>query len=347
MVPIENSAQPGRWETARVPALKAFMDACSPGHRAKRIVLCKANQIGGSECIINLVCHSVATNPRNILIAFPNLELTTSFATERLQPSVALIPSLRDKLTDEVLDSQNRIRCAARRLRFSGGSLTLVGAASIASLTSRPCGIVIMDEVDLCVQASGHAGNPIKALEGRTSTFFDSKAVYIGAPIHSAEESGIESLWSDSSQGTLEHRCPDPQCGCWQPLGWEAMDVSSARIQCSECGGEFSQSQWHAGGADAIRWMFNNPDHDVVGFRISDLDAGWVSWRELCSEFTEATRLAQLGDDSAMKAFYSGRLARPYRVTSKSVETLGLYARREAYACHAAGCEHSCQSTAS
>ena len=72
MVPIENSAQPGRWETARVPALKAFMDACSPGHRAKRIVLCKANQIGGSECIINLVCHSVATNPRNILIAFPN-----------------------------------------------------------------------------------------------------------------------------------------------------------------------------------------------------------------------------------------------------------------------------------
>ena len=40
-----------------------------------------------------------------------------------------------------------------------------------------------------------------------------------------------------------------------------------------------------------------------------------------------------------MKAFYSGRLALPYRIASKSVETLGLYARREIYPCHAAGCE--------
>ena len=46
--------------------------------------------------------------------------------------------------------------------------------------------------------------------------------VFIGAPIHSVEESGIESLWSDSSQGTLEHRCPVAECGCWQPLAHSA-----------------------------------------------------------------------------------------------------------------------------
>jgi phage terminase large subunit GpA-like protein len=341
LISPEFSAEPGQWSTGRCEFMRAVMDAASPSHPARRVVLMKASQVGGTESLIlNTIGFTIDVDPRSILVVFPTVDLAEGFAKERLEPMVAMMPALRVKVAEVRSGAPGVLseRSTLRSKTYPGGVLNLVGANSVSGLSSRPVPMAMMDEVDACVANSGAAGNPIKLLTARTSTFADSKKeIFLGSPSLSEDESGILQLWEDSSRGRLETSCP--ACGVWQVLDFARLDTGTALHACRACGVESSQWQWN-GREDGERWTHEVPGHPTQGFRLSGLNSPWLDWRrDLCAEFLEAHRVQEHGDESLMKVFVNTRLAEPYRVLGRRVEVDLYDERREHYPCHEKGAD--------
>jgi phage terminase large subunit GpA-like protein len=252
---------------------------------------------------------------------------------------INMIPRLSSKISD--VSAQGIDRSSAKKKRYPGGFLNLVGANSTAGLSSRPVPMVIMDEVDACIQNAGVAGNPTKLLSARTTTFPDKKEIFISSPSNDVEETGIAQMWEDSSQGWLETCCPNAKCQHWQILEWEQMDLESATLCCTKCGQYFNQWQWNNRGEQMERWRFDNPNHhSTAGFRLSGLNSPWLDWQiDLVDEYKEAKRVQDMGDDSLMRVFVNTKLAKPYRVLGKRVEIDLYHDRREIYPCYESGSE--------
>ena len=339
-IPPEFAAEPGDWRH-RVTCMRAVMNACSPSHPCRRVVLVKPVQSGGTEAVVlNTIGHTIDLNPRSVLVVFPTIELAESFSRERLEPMIEMTPRLKARVSD-VSGSSRLDRSSAKKKRYPGGFLNLVGANSTAGLSSRPVPMVIMDEVDAGIQNAGAAGNPTKLLSARTSTFHDKKEIFLSSPSNDAEETGIIQMWEDSSQGWLETQCPSADCGHWQVLDFDRMDLENATLACEKCGESFAQWQWNRGGGEFERWRFDNPSHiTTMGFRLSGLNSPWLDWKiDLVDEYKEAKRVSEMGDDSLMRVFVNTKLAKPYRVLGKRVDIDLYHDRREIYACHAQSSE--------
>jgi hypothetical protein len=52
IIPPEFAAEPGLWSTRRAPYMRAVMQACSPSHDCRRVVLVKPTQSGGIEAAV-------------------------------------------------------------------------------------------------------------------------------------------------------------------------------------------------------------------------------------------------------------------------------------------------------
>lgn len=92
------SAEPGRYRTDRTPYMRAIMDALSPSHPARRIVVMKSAQVGFTEsgnCWIGYVIHHA---PGPMLAVQPTVELAKRFSRQRIEPLIAESPVLRQRL---------------------------------------------------------------------------------------------------------------------------------------------------------------------------------------------------------------------------------------------------------
>lgn len=92
------SAEPGRYRTDRTPYMRAIMDALSPAHPARRIVVMKSAQVGfteGGNCWIGYVIHHA---PGPMLAVQPTVELAKRFSRQRIEPLIAESPALRERV---------------------------------------------------------------------------------------------------------------------------------------------------------------------------------------------------------------------------------------------------------
>ena len=137
LIAPEFAAEPGQWDTKRVPYLRAVMMACSPSHPCQRVVFCKPSQCGGSEAVIlNTLGYLIDLNPRSVLAIFPTIDLAQSFSRERLEPMIAMMPRLRDKVCDVAVGPDTANRSSIKKKRYPGGFLNFGGANSAAGLSS-------------------------------------------------------------------------------------------------------------------------------------------------------------------------------------------------------------------
>jgi phage terminase large subunit GpA-like protein len=331
----EFSSESGDWRTDKMPCMKAIMDACSPNDPCKRVVVVKPSQSGGTEAaVLNMIGFTIDLNPRSMLVVFPTLELAEAFSRERLDPMIALCPTLKAKVSDVGIRGRaNETASTVRRKKYPGGFANLVGANSTTGLSSRPVPIVIMDEVDRCLEKAGREGNPTQLAATRATTFFDRKEIYLSSPARQEEETGILQMYESSTLGELEVACP--YCQTFQALDWDSFDLETASCACKACQRSFVQWQWQS---TPQRWIERNPGHpDTRGFSIGWFVSPWVEWKTLATEWKEAVRMEQLGDNSLMRVFVNTRLAKAYKKMGKRIEQ-DLYAtRRETYRCHEAG----------
>jgi phage terminase large subunit GpA-like protein len=124
---------------------------------------------------------------------------------------IAMMPRLRDKVCDVAVGLDTANRSSMKKKRYPGGLLNFGGSNSSASLSSRPVPVVIMDEVDSCVQNAGSSGDPTSLLTARTSAFVDKKEIFISSPSNDEDENGILQLWHDSNQCVLETQSQTPR----------------------------------------------------------------------------------------------------------------------------------------
>src|SRR5215469_10378907 len=279
------AAEPGDWRTDKCGFMREVMRACSPNDPCSRVILVKSSQTSGTEsAILNTIGFHIDVNPRSMLVIFPTLDLAQSFSRERLEPMIEICPTLKDKVGEVKMSNSNKSNCTIMKKRYPGGFLNVAGANSTSGLSSRPVPIVMMDEVDRCIQNSGREGNPTALLAVRASTFIDRKEIYISSPANPKGTSGIIQMYEDGSMEEWYVRCP--KCGFEQVLEWEQLDIFSATLAClhPDCMMKFSQWEWEPWSEDNGRWVAGQTHPNTRSFKVNGLNSPWLSWSDLVLE---------------------------------------------------------------
>ena len=103
----------------------------------ERIVVMSAAQLGKSSIIENVLAYFIHHDACPALLIQPTLEMAQSFAKLRLRPMLRDTPVLAN-LVDEP-KQRGGTESTLLQLHYPGGSLSLTGANSPSSLSSRSC----------------------------------------------------------------------------------------------------------------------------------------------------------------------------------------------------------------
>lgn len=322
----ETSPEPGAWVTDKVPYARAVMDAVSDPD-VPAVVLEWAIQLAKTEIILNVLGYFIDCDPCSILLCLPTIELAEDFSKERIAPMIRDTECLRRKVPEpKSRDGSNTLR----KKDFDGGHLALAGANSGASLTFRPCRVVLCDEVDKYPLSAGTEGDPVNLAVGRTSNFWNSKVVLCSSP----KVKGLSRIEAAFETSTMEFwHLPCPACRAEQRLKFDRLDFGTVSLRCEACGQFSRQHQWLG---QKGRWIATRPIDEygqrvrTRGFQLSALCSPWQRWEELIAEFRAADAATKAGDTTKLQVFINTRLGEPWEDRGERVEE-DLYNRRELY----------------
>ena len=230
----ESSAEAGRWSTSRAEYQRGMRDAVSD-ISVETVVLMTGAQIGKTELINNVVGFHIHQDPAPMLVVQPTLEMAQTWSKDRLSPAIRDTPVLTEKIKDpRSRDSGN----TTLHKVFSGGHVTACGANSPSSLASRPCRIILCDEVDRYPLSAGSEGDPVGLAKRRSATFWNKKLILVSTPTEKGA-SRIEQAYEESDKRKYHVACPDcdhRQVLSWANVKWEEGKPSSAEYVCEDCG---------------------------------------------------------------------------------------------------------------
>jgi phage terminase large subunit GpA-like protein len=283
----EASFRAGQYSSDDAPYQKEFMDVCGDP-RQPHVVGMWASQLGKTETLNNVAGYYMDQDPSPILMLQPTKEMAEAWSKDRLAPMIRDSPRLKGKVKDaKSRDSGNTIL----HKTFAGGHLTIVGSNSAAGLASRPIRVLLRDEIDRYAASAGAEGDPRAISESRTSTFPNKKIIDVSSP--TVEDGPIGKAYKASDQ--REYFVPCPHCGHEQKLEFGGKDTSwgikwdegkseTAHYVCRACAAVIEES-------DKMlmlkrgRWIAQNPESPIPGFRISALYSPFFRWSELVARF--------------------------------------------------------------
>ncbi|MFZ5657184.1 MAG: phage terminase large subunit family protein, partial [Pseudomonadota bacterium] len=179
MLSTKESAEPGRWRTARTPYLREIMDCLSPTSPIERVVFMKGAQVGGTELGLNWVGYAIHHAPGPMMIVWPTTEMAQRNSKHRIDPLVEESPVLREIIAPaRSRDSGNTVLMK----EFRGGVLVMTGANSAVGLRSMPVRYLFLDEVDAYPLDVDGEGDAIILSEARTRTFARRKILLVSTP---------------------------------------------------------------------------------------------------------------------------------------------------------------------
>ena len=337
VIPPGTTPEPGEWRTSRVPYLREIMDAATD-RRTETVVVMSSSQIGKSELVLNVMGYYMDREPSPILVLQPTLEAAESFSKERIEPSMAYSPGLKDKVEQAVGEGRttSRKKLATIRMKhFAGGYLAMVGANSPAGLASRPIRILLADEVDR--YGSTKEGDPLKLAIQRTTNFHNRKIVIVSTPTVKGA-SMVEEWFGRSDQRYYYVTCPE--CGNehvwdWDLVTWDKDEdgkglPETARICCPGCG-RVERSQWKPDMSliGRGRWKASEPGNGrIKGYALCSLYSPWVSLSALVEEYLSVVRAP---DRSGLQEFLNLKLGKPYDTEYYTDSALTAITRREDY----------------
>lgn len=164
-----SSAMPGPWRNEITPYLNGIMDEFN-NYLTEEIVFVKPTQVGGTECLQNILGYCAAQAPAPTLILYPTEDMAEWTSENRLEPMIMASPVLRKRY--KAKESQKL------ELKFDAMYVALVGSNSPSSLASRPICYLLMDEVDKYPGASKKEADPISLAKERTKTFVSSRKIF-------------------------------------------------------------------------------------------------------------------------------------------------------------------------
>lgn len=317
----ESSAEPGQWQTSRAEYQRGLMDAISDISVTEVTIIASA-QVGKTEMINNAVGYFIDKDPCPILLLQPSLDVAKSWSTDRLKPMLRDTPCLRGKVSDGKDDENTKLHKI-----FPGGHITMAGANSAASLSSRPIRVVLLDEVDRYPLSAGKEGDPVKLAIKRTTTFWNKKIVLCSTPTI-AGISRIQASFDKSDQRF--YYVPCPHCGeyqriLWKNVHWDNGDPKTACYVCEKCGVCWNDvERWHA--ISKGEWRATKPFKGHAGFALWEGYSSWVKLEEIVQDFLDAK-----DDPEGLKTFVNTSLGECWEDRGERVDEEKLLARREAY----------------
>jgi phage terminase large subunit GpA-like protein len=316
----ERSRFAGRWLNERVPYLKEIMDAASDP-KIRRVVFKKSSQVAGSEFAVNYIGYRVHLSPTMIIYCAENEDKSNAFVYESFDTALEVTPALKERIPAKSGTEDNNLK----RKKFPGGLLSIVYATSAAQLSSRPAEVVIIDEVDACVENS--EGSPVSLLEARTKTFDDIKKIILISSPRDKETSVIEAEYEASDQRKFYVPCP--HCGEYQILSWANVrwdeEPLDAYYVCEPSGCVIEHEEKESMLARG-KWMASQPLRESAGFAINELYSPFTTWGSMAERFLKAKKFR-----STLKTFINTALGEPWEEQGEQIEFADLTFRREDY----------------
>lgn len=318
----ESSAEAGKWSTSRAEYQRGMMDAVSDP-KIETIVLMTAAQIGKTELINNVVGYHIHQDPAPMLVVQPTLDMAQTWSKDRLAPAVRDTPVLANKIKDpRSRDSGN----TTLHKIFPGGHVTACGANSPSSLASRPCRMILCDEVDRYPPSAGTEGDPVSLAKKRSSTFWNRKLILVSTPTE-RNNSRIEQSYAESDQRKYFVSCPDceeEQVLRWANVQWEQDKPATATYVCEHCGSCWSDAKRYR----AIRYgkwkATSEGDGKTAGFHLSGLYSPWTPLEDSVRDF-----LASKRDPMRLKTWVNTFLGETWEDQGEQVDDHDLMQRAE------------------
>lgn len=299
MLPSD-AAEPGRWQTSRVPYMREVMDAFADPN-VHRVAIKSSAQVGKTEAVLNIIGRYAHLDPCTIMMIQPTLEMAQDVSKSRVTRMIAdtkvltpLFGALKTRDANQTILSKF----------FTGGRLVFVGANSPAGLASRPIRILLCDEVDRFPQSAGGSsgeGDPVDLAAKRTTTYWNYKIGLFSTPT----TEGISRIDIEYQLGTQEewqHQCPN--CGEFSALDYRQMQadyvqkrddgghkvvlVNSVKWRCPQCGFEFDEQTIKNA---PQKYVAQNPDalkNGTRSFWLNGFSSPWLTWRDIMREWLEA-----------------------------------------------------------
>jgi len=318
----ESSAEAGRWSTSRAEYQRGMMDAVSD-KSIETVVLMTAAQVGKTELINNVVGFHISQDPAPMLVVQPTLEMAQTWSKDRLAPAIRDTPALSAKIKNpRSRDSGN----TTLHKVFPGGHVTACGANSPSSLASRPCRVILCDEVDRYPISAGTEGDPVALARKRSTTFWNKKLILVSTPTEKGA-SRIEAAYEESDKRKFMVACPDcseHQELQWANVKWEDRNPSTAEYVCEHCGSCWPDAKRY----QAIRYghwqATGDGDGRTAGFHISALYSPWTTLEDIVIDF-----LASKADPMRLKAWVNTTLGETFEESGERIDEYSLFDRKE------------------
>ncbi len=324
----EASSEPGQWTTARAPYQREMMDVFTDPS-IETVTIIKSTQVGATEIFNNVVGFHIDQDPAPMLLVQPTLDIARAWSKDRLAPMIRDTPRLKGRVS--AVKSRNTGNEILHK-KFPGGHLTIAGANSPASLSSRPVRIVLYDEVSRYPVSAGTEGDPISLGDKRAANFHNRKFGRASSPTH--EGCRIDESYQRSDQRRYHVKCPN--CAGlhrleWKMIVWEK-DADGKHLPetavhvCPHCGGietDADLPRMLAGG----KWIKDRPEvKGHAGFHINELYSPWVTFGQTVKAFLDAKE-----DPELLRVWVNTSLGEVWKEVKDVTAPEKLFARRENY----------------
>jgi phage terminase large subunit GpA-like protein len=299
----EASAEPGQWQTDRVPYLREILDTIAT---EREVIVMASSQVGKTEAILNTIGYFMHQDPAPLMMVQPTIEMAEAISKDRIATMIRDSPALVGLVGDRrARDSGNQILHKI----FPGGHLTLSGANSPASLASRPIRVMLFDEIDRFPATAGAEGDPVNLASKRTATFWNRRIVKVSTPTIKGA-SRIEKDWERSDKRRFFVPCPhcqQEQALVWERVKWEKnRGQIEAWYECEFCEGKIRDGH-KSGFLRSGQWRSTAPENRVPGFHISELYSPWRTFEDVVRAYLDAK-----DDPQLLKVFWNTSLGLPY-----------------------------------
>jgi phage terminase large subunit GpA-like protein len=319
----ENSAEPGKYNFNRMPWQKEMLDvAC--GEEYKDVVFMTGARIGKSVTMMITTGYYMHQSPSPVLWLLPTETIAKQFSTNEIDPMIRDTPVIRHLVNDKFSrDGGNNVLSK----RYTGGSVTLVGAQNSSGLHGKTIRVLLSDEIDRYPESSGKDGDVLDLAGIRTTTFqHKAKRVYASTPTIT-DLSSIERKFKESDQRHFYVPCLS--CKAKQVLEWENLsykeDPTNPTYVCKHCGYGIKENQKYKMLLEG-EWIRHNPDSNIAGFFLNALYSVNMSWAELVTEWTSIGK-----NRHRLQVFMNSRLAKTFQLVEEYIGANKLSERLEIY----------------
>ena len=327
MLSVESSAQPGRYSVEKTPYLvEWFRQIKNP--RVQELVFMTGAQIGKTTFLNAIIGYVASEEPSPMLLIFPDLNIAESYSKDKLAPMIRDTPVLSRMLDAKSRDASNTI---LYKHFSSGAQISIAGANSPSSLSSRSCRYILIDELSRLPASCGGEGDPVSLAKKRAVTYHNRRLIATSTPTDLAT-CATNKMMTDPITRRHEFRVSCVHCKAyikldWSQVSWDKNKPETAAYECQECG-KFLKDSHKPALLKSGKWVCLNPEVSEfrVGYQLSALYSPWVTFASLAREHDMAIR-----DSLRMKVFVNTMLGEPYEEETSGVEYQNLFMRRESY----------------